>query len=70
MNSMQGVAMEVPFVQSGATFGTKSSPIILGDGSGSNFRLWTPQKSHMVVPTDIFHPSWNITCETDVLEST
>ena len=70
MNAMQGVAMEVPSVQSGPTFGTTSSPVILGDGWGSNFGSWTPRTSCMADPTGIFHPSWNITCENDVLDPT
>ncbi|CAH1445581.1 unnamed protein product [Lactuca virosa] len=70
MNVMQGVAMKVPSVQSGTNFGTTSSPGILGDGSGFNFGSWTPQTSCMVDPTGIFHLYWNITCETDVLDST
>ncbi|CAH1421160.1 unnamed protein product [Lactuca virosa] len=70
MNVMQGVAMELPSTQSGTNFDTTSSPAILGDGSDSNFGTWTPQTSCMADPTCIFCPSWNITCETDVLEST
>lgn len=70
MNAMQGVAMEVPSIQSGPTFGTTSSPVILGDGWGSNFGSWTPRTSCMADPTGIFHPSWNITCENDVLDPT
>ncbi|CAH1427955.1 unnamed protein product [Lactuca virosa] len=37
---------------------------------GSIFGSLTPQTSSMADPTGIFHPSWNITCETDVLDST
>ncbi|CAH1432850.1 unnamed protein product [Lactuca virosa] len=70
MNAMQGVAMEVPSVQRGTTFGTTRSHVILGDGSGSNFVSWTPQTSCMAEPTAIFHPSWNITYETSVMDST